>query len=434
MRLHRCTACAALLAIVPLFLHAQEDALFSAEALVREGEYAQAHALLAPLEATNAEDPSFLYWLGRALLGTGDAARARVVLERAIELAPDRAAAHLALGRAYHALGEDARARNQFALVLHFDNLPQDLLTQVQIYDEAAREALEEGRRTTVFGYVAAGGGRYRVNSTRGTNALGGGDRRETFYNVRVGGGLNHAFDDRHAVDFTLDYRHRDYQDGSRDDRDLRWGLAGSAGFDDSRLAGGLRGRVSYRGEGDYRNDVSGYIDWTRNLDVDSTFSLGMSVERRRYPHGPLRPRSRTAAIATAGWNHTFADGAGSFGFTAHAGRNYATSRPDGDSDLYGATASIDWTFSASLDAFAYAWWQRDVYNTDRVHFHPDALDESVILRRQDNLYEGGAGLIWAFADGWSLRPELLYIRDQSNVVGFNYSSTEAWVNVRKGF
>ncbi|NUS61513.1 MAG: tetratricopeptide repeat protein [Lysobacter sp.] len=423
-----------MLAIAPLFLHAQEDTLSTAESMLSDGKYTQALAYLEPLEAANANEPTFLYLLGRALLGTGDAERARVTLERAIALAPDLAHAHLALGRAYHALGEDARARNQFALVLHFDNLPQDLLTQVQIYDEAAREALEEGRRTTMFGYAAAGVGRYRVNSTRGTNALGGGDRRETFYNVRVGGGLNHAIDDNHAIDVTLDYRHRDYQDGSRDDRDLRWGLAASAAFHDSSLAGGVRGRVSYRGEGDYRNDVAGYIDWTRNLDIDSTFALGMSVERRRYPHGRLRARSRTAAIVTGGWNHTFADGAGSFGFTAHAGSNYATSRADGDSDLYGATASIDWTFTPSLDAFAYAWWQRDVYNTDRVHFHPDALDESVILRREDNLYEGGLGLVWAFGDGWSLRPELLYIRDQSNAVAFNYSSTEVWLNVRKGF
>ena len=68
------------------------------------------------------------------------------------------------------------------------------------------------------------------------------------------------------------------------------------------------------------------------------------------------------------------------------------------------------------------------------INFHPDAVDEGVILRRKDNLYEGGVGLVWSFAPTWSLRPEVLYIRDQSNVVGFNYSSTEAWINVRKAF
>ena len=55
-------------------------------------------------------------------------------------------------------------------------------------------------------------------------------------------------------------------------------------------------------------------------------------------------------------------------------------------------------------------------------------------VEREDNLYEGGLGLVWAFGEGWSLHPELLYIRDQSNAVAFNYSSTEVWLNVRKGF
>ena len=41
---------------------------------------------------------------------------------------------------------------------------------------------------------------------------------------------------------------------------------------------------------------------------------------------------------------------------------------------------------------------------------------------------------MWEFAKGWTLRPEVLYIRDQSNSVAFNYSATEAWINVRKDF
>lgn len=429
----RCAACAVLLATVSL-LHAQDDTLQAAEALVADGRYDLAYELLARMEASRPDDARFLYLLGRAALGTGDAERARASLERSVELDPDSATTHLALGRVYHALGQHAMARDQFEIAIHFEDLPPDLLTQVDIYDEAARQALEEGRRTTMFGYAATGIGRYRVNSTRGTNAFGGGDRRETFYNLRVGGGLNHALNDRTSIDATLDYRHREYDEGSRDDRDLRWSLAANRTLEDANLAGGLRGRVSYRGDGDYRNDVAGFVDYNRNMSLQSQLSLGLSVQRRRYPGGPLRDRSRTTSLATVGWSQSFADGAGSFGFTAHGGRNTATSRPDGESDVYGATATLDWTFGDTLDAYLYVWWERDAYNTDRVHFHPDALDEGVILRRKDNLYEGGAGLVWEFAPSWSLRPELLYIRDQSNVVGFNYSSTEAWINVRKGF
>ena len=429
----RCATCLALFAAATL-LHAQDAPVADAQALLANHQYAQALALLEPAESAHAQDAQYHYLLGRAALGAGDAERARVALERSVELDPDSANAHLALGRAYHALGQHANAINQFELALHFENLPPDLLTQAQIYDEAAREALEEGRRTTMFGYAATGIGRYRVNSTRGTNVFGGGDRRETFYNLRVGGGLSHSLGNNTSLDGTIDYRHREYDAGSRDDRDLRWSFAASHGFNDSRSSGGLRGRVSYRGNGDYRNDVAGFVDYTHNMDVESQLTAGLSVQRRRYPEGPLRNRSRTTTTGSVGWSHSFNDGGANFGITAHAGRNTATSRIDGDSDVFGATANLDWTFGDTLDAFVFVWWERDDFSADDVRFHPDERDVAATFSREDNLYEGGLGLVWAFADTWTLRPELLYIRDQSNVVAFNYSSTEVWLNVRKDF
>lgn len=344
--------------------------------------------------------------------------------------------AHLARGREYFASGRYAEAKIEFETVLRLENLPEDLLSQVKIYDEAAREALEEGKRLTGFGYAITGIGGYRVNSTRGTDAFGGGDRHDTFYNLRAGGGLNYAFDNGYAFDATLDYRFRYYDNNSiRDDRDLRWSAAGSRAIgDDDNWALGLRGRVSYRGNGDYRNDVSLFTDYSHQVNEANQVTLGAEVRRRRYPEGPLRERSRTTQTVSAGWLHSMAEGRASFGLTLHGGRNYATSREDGDSSVFGATANLDYTFTDKVDGFLFAWWERDSFNTDAIHFHPDALDDGVILRRRDNLYELGGGLVWEFAPSWSLRPEFLWIRDQSNSVGFNYSSTEYWLNVRKGF
>jgi hypothetical protein len=135
-----------------------------------------------------------------------------------------------------------------------------------------------------------------------------------------------------------------------------------------------------------------------------------------------------------AGWVRSLFEGRGSFTLTGHGGYNYATSRPDGNSAIWGATANFDWTFTDRLAGFLFAWWERDSFNTDQIHYHPDSTDETYILRRKDNLYEFGGGLVWEFVKTWSLRPEILYIRDQSNAVGFNYSSTEVWVNMRKAF
>ena len=380
--------------------------------------------------------------MGMALLGATaafaadpDPARARELVQAAQAQPPSTVAAHLELGRAYYVLGQYAEAKIEFETVLRFDNLPQGLLSQVEIYNQAATQALDGKRPLTGFGYAETGIGQYRVNNTVGTNALGGGDRRDTFYNARAGGGINYALPNDYAIDATLDYRFRHYDNSdSRNDSDLRWTLAGSRSFGDSNLAVGLRGRNSYRGDGDYRNDAGLFADYRYRVDPDNQLTLGAEYRRRHYPEGRLRDRSRTSADVSAGWVHSLLDGAGSLTLTAHGGQHFATSRPDGNSSFYGATAALDFTVNSKVGWGTFVWWEHDAFNDDRIHFHPDTLDNSVLLRRKDNLYEVGAYLVWEFVPTWTLRPELLWIRDQSNSIGFNYSSTEFWLNIRKAF
>jgi hypothetical protein len=246
---------------------------------------------------------------------------------------------------------------------------------------------------------------------------------------------VNYALPDNYALDASLDYRFRYLNnDDTRNDSDWRWRVGGSRAFGENNLAAGFRGRVSYRGNGQYRNDYSIFTNYRYRFDEDNQFTVGAEVRRRRYPDGPLRERSRTTADASVGWVRSLFDGRGSFSATAHGGYNYATSRPDGDSTVFGATLNLDYAFTDRLDGFLFAWWERDRFNADAIHFHPDALDNSTILRREDNLYEFGGGLVWEFARNWTFRPQILYIRDESNSVGFNYSSTEYWVNVRYAF
>ena len=96
--------------------------------------------------------------------------------------------------------------------------------------------------------------------------------------------------DNGYALDANLDYRFRYHdQDGVRNDSDLRWRLAGSRAMGDDNLAGGFRGRVSYRGNGEYRNDYSLFVNYRYGLDEANQLSFGGEVRRRRYPEGPLR-------------------------------------------------------------------------------------------------------------------------------------------------
>jgi tetratricopeptide (TPR) repeat protein len=406
--------------------HAAGPDLARARQLLGEGSYQLAYEHLQPLQPTSGADAEFNRLLGEAALRTGRAEEAKALFESALELHPASVAAHLGLGRAYLALGDPARAKIEFETVLRFDDLPPDLQSQAEIYAEAAR-AYAEGRRLLASGYAMAGYGNYRIG------AAGGGPRNDPFYSLRVGGNLNYEMDDGYALAGSLDYRFRDYDaEGRRNDSDLRWNGALSRNVGEANLAGGVRGRVSYRGNGIYRNDFGVYGNYRLRVDPDDQVAAGLEVRQRRYPTGPLRERTRNIVEATGSWTRAFLDGKASFTLAGQAGREFNTERPDGDANFFGLSPSLSYSFTEKLGGFVFFWWQNDRYNVERLGAPGDSLVG--IGTRNDNLYEAGGGLTWRFAPGWSLNPEILYIRDQSNILAANYSSTEIWITLRRDF
>lgn len=414
----------ALLAVHTAVLAASAE-LQRSRQLLAEGRYQDAYELLVPLEAAQKSDPDFKLLLGEAALRTRRPDRAKALFAQALELQPGSVQAHLGLGRAYLALGDYASADIEFETVLRFDDLPADLRLRAEIYGQAAR-AYAEGRRTLATGYAMAGGGNYR------TGSHGGGPLNESFFAARVGGNLNHELDDRYALNGSLDYRWRDYEGDRRNDSDLRWNGNVSRAVGDGNWAAGLRGRVSYRGNSDYRNDFGVFGTYRLRLDEDNQLGAGLEVRQRRYPTGPLRDRTRNIVEASGSWTHALWDGKASFTLAGQFGREFNTERADGDANFFGLSPSIDFSLTKNLGGFAFVWWQHDRYNVERLGAAGDRL--TGIGTRNDNLYEVGGGLIWEFHPSWTLNPEVLYIRDQSNILAANYSSTEIWITLRKDF
>jgi tetratricopeptide (TPR) repeat protein len=401
--------------------------LSRARELVGEGRYQDAYELLLPFEAQAKNDAAFNLLLGEAALRTQRAEQAKALFQRSLDAQPDSVDAHLGLGRAYLALGDYARAKIEFETVLRFDDLPPDLETQAEIYAEAAR-AYAEGRRLLASGYAMVGYGNYRVGAT------GGGPRNDAFYSARVGGRLNYELEDRYALVGSLDYRFRDYYDNDdrRNDSDLRWNGAVSRNVGEGNWLAGLRGRVSYRGEGIYRNDFGAYGQYRLRLDEDNQVAAGLEVRQRRYPTGRLRERTRNIVELTGGWTHSMFDGKASFALDGQFGREFNTERADGDANFFGLAPSLGFAITENLGGSVFVWWQNDRYNVERLGAPGDSLVG--IGTRNDNLYEVGGSLSWQFAPSWSLNPEILYIRDTSNILAANYSSTEIWITLRWDF
>jgi tetratricopeptide (TPR) repeat protein len=402
--------------------------------LVQEGKYQEAYNLLSPLQGALSADANFNYLLGRAALGIDQADKAKTLFERSIELRPDRVAPHLGLGRAYFALGEYPQAKIEFETVLRFDNLPPDLLTQVEIYDKAARQYMDGDKRLIGFAFLQAGAGHYWEHNTALSSASEEDDdlRKDPFYEARAGIGLDQALSESYLLDGNLDYRFRTFDNPViRNDSDWRWVGQISRTLGESNLALGVRGRVSNRGNG-YRNDYGVFGNWRYRLNSSNQLSLELEVRRRSYPSGRERDLSRNIGEAWLSWTHTLSDRA-DFSITANGAGQWQTNIPDGNRSVSGLTGTFNIVLTRRLDAFVSPWWQHHNFNDNREHFDP-VLETAAEFSRTDNHYELAGGVVWDLRNGWSVRPEFLYIKEASNVPINDYHSTEVRVNVRKNF
>jgi tetratricopeptide (TPR) repeat protein len=369
--------------------------------------------------------------LGGAWMGTGATARA-ADFEDAERSAGDPVAMHLERGLAYLAQGDYARAVIEFEQVLQLDYVSLDLRERAESYAEAARR-YQRGERLTFSGFLETGGGYYRENTTDSTRAVGS-RASEPFVLFRANGGVSYLPGNDLAYTGNLDYRYRNYdEEGRRDDRDLRWRGMVQRSLAQGSQGLGVRGRVSYRGESTYRNDYGIFANRGFVLDSDNEIVIEADVRRREY-QSRLRDRSRTNADVGVTWTRAEQDGRGSLSVNVMAGYEWRRSdSPDGDATLYGMSVDYGKEISPRTSMFLFGWYEHNGYHRDRVLY--DEADAPVgVKTRADDLFEFGGGLIYRFAPDWTLRPEILYILDDSNTLWGNYSSTEFWVSVRRAF
>ncbi|MBL8225677.1 MAG: tetratricopeptide repeat protein [Chromatiales bacterium] len=379
------------------------------------------HAMAAPDEAALQR--------GRDLLAAGQPAEAKQAFQAALDADPGSVEAHLGLGRAYYAMGEYARAVIEFRSVLNLDNLPRDLQTQAEAYDSVAAE-YTTGAWSPFF-YGETGVGVYRENSSDSTDLFGGAGNHDTFLPVRAGGGWSKSVTERHSFNGTLDYRFRWYDDKDRrNDSDLRWNFNLARPVDDDNLRFGVRGRVSYRGDGNYRNDWGLFGTYELGFGENDRVAVTGEVRERRYPSGPLRSRTRDIAQLTANWTHSLNDGRTSFGLGGSVGQEWSTQeRIDGDASTWGFNGDFNHSFSNTLNFFLWFAYENEGFDEERPDF---TTDEDLLVQRTDDLWYLGGGLVWTFAPGWTLRPTVEYDYEDSNIPALTYSKTEVWLTVRK--
>ena len=412
------------------------EVIAQGEALVRAGRYAEAYQLLEPLEDKLAGDLKFDYLLARAALETNRASRASFIYERILAADPNFVGVRLEMGRAYLALGDYARAKLEFETVLRFTNLPPDLREQATIYSKAA-ESYVAGKRTVGYGYVEYSFG-YDSNPQSATSTseigLAGGNtiilpqsslkRSDHFNSLALGGELLHALSGRFLAYAGADARLRGYRQTEAADfytLDGRAGLGYNEGAHSARL--GVTGGGYWLDYEKTRRSAGLAADYRYLFSRQDQFSFGATATGFRFVPESLKVNDYDLYLATIGWVHAVNDGRGALGLSLLGGEEKATrGRLDGDRPLYGGRLTIQHALTDRLGVFFLGGFQRGRYKD---------VNPTFDVRRDDKLYDVTTGLTWSFAKGWSLRPQVLYLKNRSNISLFEYDRKEISVNLR---
>jgi hypothetical protein len=417
---------------------AQSDAQLVAqgESLVRAGRFAEAYKLLEPHEDRLAGDLKFDYLLARSALESGQPSKASFIYERILAVEPNFVGVRLEMGRAYLALGDYARAKLEFETVLRFENLPPDLRQQAQIYDSAAAQYLA-GKRTVGFGYLEIGYG-YDSNPQSATRIsevtlAGGGtlllpqsalERADHYTALTAGGEVIHALTDRFTIFAGGEARARLFRDldvAEFGTVDLRAGVGYNEGAHNLRVA--LTGGRFWLDDTKTRDSVGGTVDYRYLAGKQDQITFGLSASRNEFLPAALVVNSYDLVQGSVGWLHAAADGLGAVGFTLLGGSELETEgRVDGDKPFVGLRVILQRTLSSQFGAFVAAGVQYGEYAEVNPLFG---------TARKDTLGDVTLGVSWALAKGWSLRPQVLYMKNDSNQGLYDYDRTDISLNLR---
>lgn len=428
--------------------HAATVDLDRARNAMQSGQPKAAYDLLAPHEAEMAGDKTFDYLLGIAALDAGHPDRATLALERVLAMDPNAAGARLDMARAYFALGNLQRARHELTL-LSRQNPPPAARKVIDDYLAAITER-ENVRRTVVTGFIEGTIG-YDTNITSVTgdfssaveatyNLVG---FRPTGASVRRGApiaGAASGIDVTHQIDrrFSLyggaEARHqsvtRDHAYDS-DEMVLRGGGNWVDGKDSLRLGLTFQRYLQVTDVPTaYRNTYGLNGEWRHDFSPTDQGSVYGVLSRQRYADIPSADVN--SWLGGAGWFHTFQGNAKPLLYaTAYVGRDNATQKlangADTSKDLAG------WRLYAQVSPTE----QLDLYVsggiTRRYDRSPYAR-ATMIVFGNDLIRDATIGATWRLSSGWSVRPQLQYSSDRSNVALSNFDRTRALITIRRDF
>ncbi len=427
-------------------------AITQAKDLLKAGKAAEAFALLVPWEFSQAGDPSYDYLLGVAALDSRNFNAATLAFERVLAVNPNHAGARMDMARAYFELKDFGRATEQFNVVLTL-NPPPNVKQITQDY-LAAIEAKKKERLPSLTAYVegTVGHDNNITNVTRDfTNAVlqsfslaniqatGNSIPREDAY-VGINLGLLYTLPQGsdNSWFFGLDSRQKEYFT----EKEFR-----------STSVSGQAGHVFKRDKDTYRVGVSLQLNlldgvstsnppttlnstlygvsasWQHLLDKRTQVGLFAQYSLIRYDDLPLSAMN----TVTIGASLTKSIDAplqpiimSSVFYSQEDAQKTLPNGTDSSKSVVGLRLAGQITLAPTLDAFASLGYQlRD--DTDTGSRKEGTLGK-------DTLTDLTLGMRWKVDKDWSVKPQIAYSQNNSNIPLYSLNRTDYSISVRREF
>jgi hypothetical protein len=407
------------------------------KALLDQGRSAEAYALgkKFPGELGN---PVFDFYFGVAAIDTGHAGEGVLALERYIANFPDNLQARLELARGYFVLGDDARAREEFDLVMKAGP-PPAVQANIHRFLDAIR-ARESRYRTTAGFYLEAGiGTDSNVNagvSSPNINLPVFGNVTITGAGVKTGDTFTHLGLGGHATfpiapgialfgaangEFKLHHNDKQFDQYS-------YGAAGGLTYlKEKNLLRATASQSVLEVEGDRFRTVTGASgELHHQLDELQGLNGYLQYADLDYP-GPNEIRTAKFYALGAGYRKAFI---GAYQPLLTASLNYGEednlrNRPDLGRKLHGARVGVSltpmpkWSLNAGLS------YQRSKYMA------PDPLLRTT---RKDDYYAADASVSYAITRNLLVRGEYQHVKNDSNLALYEYNRNLFAVKLRYEF
>lgn len=415
-----------------------DEVLDQAVTLIKAKDYKAAYSLLEPLESERAGDVEYDYLLGLAGVEGGEVTRGIFALERVLAIKPNHIDARAMIAKGYYRSGETENAKTEFEnlkLLKPSPELSKIIENNLTALDKAT------GQTTAFAAYLEPGIG-YDSNINSATSLgsvligatpinLANNSREQSSSFLSMAGGASFRtplFGSRHFSFFgsaagnqRMNWHNENFDTGSHD---FTLGLNYKKFIDSFSLA--YQSGTFYVDSGTFRKSDGLLAQWRRDVDDQNQVSVFAQYADIEFPSNNVRNAER--AVLGVSWGHVFAgDKAPIVYLSPYLGKEDAKANGSDhlSNDLYGLRLTGQYGFNYRWIGFAGVGYEYRDY---------DSVEPLFGVSRKDDQYDASLGVRFLPGHDWTIKPQISYVRNDSNVDLFGFERTIISVNFRKDF